>query len=89
MEEIEFKHSLWDAGSIVYTGIFGKAASTYVVLLLLLNAFGQCMFLYIVANTQLSESEWNGETVEQLNAMLADPRVVRLAAKPLLRPLIQ
>lgn len=56
-EQMELKESIWDASVLIGTDQVGKAASVYIVVLLVMNLFVQGAFAFILATSKQMVSE--------------------------------
>mmetsp|Transcript_36411 Transcript_36411/g.97292 ORF Transcript_36411/g.97292 Transcript_36411/m.97292 type:complete len:755 (-) Transcript_36411:467-2731(-) len=66
-EEVELTASMWDMPLIMFTPPIGSASSMVLLLLLILNATIQLVFLWIIVDG-LSNPQFNSETVDELMA---------------------
>ena len=63
-EEVELQSSIWDTVLLLGTAPCGLAGSMFGFLLVLGNSVGQGLFVYIVANTDLSEKNYDDDSVD-------------------------
>ena len=65
-EEVELSSSIWDTALLLGTKPCGMAGSIFGLGLILANAVGQGLFVYIVAMTDLSEKNYDEDSVDSL-----------------------